>query len=275
MKIAISSESSIDLDKSLLEKYQIHVIPYSILLGDRIEVDGQISPDEIFDYASKNKILPKTSALNVEEYKSFFADLSKKYDKVIHLSLSSGISSTVFNAKKASEDFDNVFVVDSFSLSTGIGIKAMRLRQMLDNGIDVQEAIEKVEKMQMQVSAIITELDYMHKGGRCSSLAFFGANLLKLKPRIVVEEGRVKNSRIYRGKLEKAIKDYVLDMLKEKPANKDLVSITFTTIDENIKQLVFNLLKEQEFKNIIFEQAGATVSCHCGGGCIGIMYERI
>lgn len=275
MKIAISSESSVDLDKDLLEKYQIYVIPYSILLGDKVEVDGQISSDELFDYANKNKILPKTSALNVEEYNEFFGSLSKDFDKVIHLSLSSGISSTFSNAQKSAENFDNVIVLDSQSLSTGIGFKAIKLRKLLDEGKSIEEAIEIVQKSRMQVSAIITKLDYMFKGGRCSSLAYFGANLLKLKPRIIVENGSVKNSHIYRGKMEKVVKDYIFETLKEKPAIKDIVSITFTTIDEEIKQEIYEICKEQGFKEIIFEQAGATVSCHCGDGCVGIMYERI
>lgn len=273
MKIAISSESSVDLDKVLLEKYDIHVLPYQILLGDRIETDGQISPEEIFDYAQKNKILPKTSALNSEEYKYFFEELLKSYDKVIHLSLSSGISSTFYNAQKAAEELENVTVIDSSSLSTGIGIKAIRLREMLESGVELKKAIESVKNMKMQVSAIISNLNYMYKGGRCSSLAYFGANLLKLKPRIIVENGKVKNSHIYRGKNEKVLKDYFSDTLKQFPANKKLVSITFTTISEEIKSLAKQLCEEYGFKNIIFSQAGATVSCHCGENCIGIMYE--
>lgn len=275
MKIAISSESSLDLDSALLEKYDIRVIPYSILMGDRVETDGQISPQEIFDYSEKNKILPKTGALNAEEYKSFFQELLKDYDKVVHISLSSGISSTVNNAKTASKSLENVIVIDSLSLSTGIGMKAIRLRELLNQGICVEKAVKIVEEMQMQVSALITNLVYMHMGGRCSSLTLFGANLLKLKPRIIVEDGKVKSSRVYRGKLEKAFTDYVNDTLKEFPANMDLVSVTYTTIDQSIKELVGNLCKELGFKQVIFEQAGATVSCHCGENCLGIMYERV
>lgn len=273
MKIAISSESSVDLDKTLLEKYDIHVLPYSILLGDRIETDGQISPEEIFDYAEKNKILPKTSALNTQEYKTFFEKLLKDYDKVIHISLSSGISSTVNNARTASKELQNVIVIDSQSLSTGIGMKAIKLRELLNSGVCIEKAVKTVEEMQMQVSALITNLSYMHKGGRCSSLTLFGANILKLKPRIIVDDGKVKNQKVYRGKMEKAITDYVLDTLKEHPANKELVSVTYTTIDENIKQFTKQLCLEQGFQNVIFEQAGATVSCHCGENCIGIMYQ--
>ena len=273
MKIAISSESSVDLDKVLLEKYDIHVLPYQILLGDRVETDGQISPEEIFDYAQKNKILPKTSALNVEEYKTFFESLLKEYDKVVHLSLSSGISSTFNNAQMASKEFENVVVIDSSSLSTGIGIMAIRLREMLEGGMALEKAVENVKNMKMQVSAVINKLDFMYKGGRCSSLAYFGANLLKLKPRIIVENGKVKNSHIYRGKMEKVFKEYLFDTLKQFPANKKLVSITFTTATEEMKNFAKQLCEENGFENIIFEQAGATVSCHCGDNCIGIMYQ--
>ena len=273
MKIAISSESSVDLDKVLLEKYDIQVLPFEILLGDKIEVDGQISPEDIFCHAQSFKTLPKTSALNTEEYKTFFQKLLKTYDRVIHLSLSSGISSTFYNAQKAAEELENVVVIDSQSLSTGIGIKAIRLREMLESGVPEEQAIENVKNMKMQVSALISKLDFMYKGGRCSSLAYFGANLLKLKPRIIVENGKVKNSHIYRGKMEKAIKDYVIDTLKEFPANKDFVSITFTTIEEELLNKTKEICEQQGFKNIIFTKAGATVSCHCGENCVGIMYE--
>ena len=130
MKIAISTESTSDLTKDLLEQYDISIIPYEIVLSDRQIKDGEMSTEDLFDYVERTSTLPKTNALNEYEYTEYFTELREKYDAVVHISLSSGITSSTGNAIRASQNLKNVYVVDSLSLSTGIGLLAIYAREI-------------------------------------------------------------------------------------------------------------------------------------------------
>ena len=98
MRIALSAESTIDLPRELLEKYDIHTTPFTILLGDEAKLDGEVPVPEIIEYVNKTGVLPKTSAVNQFQFKEHFDNLLKDYDAVIHFSLSSEISVACHNA---------------------------------------------------------------------------------------------------------------------------------------------------------------------------------
>ena len=126
MKIAISAESTLDLSKELIKQYEVNVIPFTVLLGEDAYADGEINSQDIFDYVDKNKILPRTCAINEYQYKEYFNGLLEKgYDAVIHFSLSSEISAAYSQAENAAKKIDNVYVIDSRSLSTGIALEVI------------------------------------------------------------------------------------------------------------------------------------------------------
>ena len=106
MKIAISAESTIDMPKEMLEEYNINTIPFTILLGENAKLDGQFDPKEIFEYVLINKTLPKTSAVNEFQFSEYFNSLLKEYDGIIHISLSSEMSSAYSNACKVASELD-------------------------------------------------------------------------------------------------------------------------------------------------------------------------
>ena len=184
MKIAITAESTIDLPEELLKRFDIQILPFTVILGDEEHLDGEIKPQDIYEYVAKTKALPKTAAINGETYKEFFEKLLKKYDAIVHFSLSSGISSACRNAQVVASEIDNVFVVDTKSLSTGIALLAIYARELADKGASAEEVFQKVSLRikDVQTSFVISKLDYMYKGGRCSGVALFGANLLMVHP---------------------------------------------------------------------------------------------
>ena len=146
MKIALCSESTLDLSKELIKKYDINVIPFAVLLGEDEHLDGEITGPDIFDFVEKNKVLPRTCAINEYQYRDWFRSfLENGYDAVIHICLSSGISSACDNAIRASRKFDNVYVIDSASLSTGIALECIYARKLIDKGLEPQEIVEKVK----------------------------------------------------------------------------------------------------------------------------------
>ena len=275
MKIAITAESTIDLPKELLEKYNIKTLPFTVILGDKEYKDGEITSADIFKFVEENNILPKTSAINEAQYTEFFADVLKEYDAIVHFSLSSCISSACSNAKLAASQMENVFVIDTESLSTGIALLAIYGRELAESGLSAKEVAEKVEARVkfVQASFVVKKLNYLHKGGRCSSIALLGANLLHIRPQIVLKDGKMGSNKKYLGKMEKVIASYCKDVLAANPeADKKYAFVTYTTATEEMVNNAKSALQEAGFETIYETTAGATITSHCGEDTLGILF---
>lgn len=275
MKIAITAESTIDLPLELLEKYNIKTLPFSVILGDDEFKDGEITSDDIFKFVEINKILPKTSAINEAQYSEFFDDQLKENDAVVHFSLSSQISSACNNAKLAASNMKNIFVVDSKSLSTGIALLAIYGRELAEQGKTAEEIFELCTERtkDVQASFVVKKLDYLHKGGRCSSVALLGANLLSIRPEIVVKDGKMSSAKKYLGKMEKVIEKYCKDVIAENPnPDKKYGFVTYTTATEEMVEIAKNALVQAGFETIYETTAGATITSHCGENTLGVLF---
>ena len=276
MKICITAESTIDLSKELLKQYDIKVIPFTVLLGEDEYADGDITPQDIFDYVAEKKVLPRTCAINDYQYRDFFrACLDQGYDAVIHFCLSSGISASYLQAVHAATKVENVYVIDSQSLSTGIALEAIYARKLAEKGLEPKEIVEKVTARvpYVQASFVIQTLEYLHKGGRCSGLLRFGAAILRIKPQIIVSEGKMAPAKKYIGRKSQVVEAYCKDTL-EQFANPDL-SVAFVTHTQATPEMVavaIDALKNRGFKTIYETTAGATITSHCGPQTIGILF---
>lgn len=275
MKTLITAESTIDLPKELLEKYQIKTIPYMVLLGDKDFKDGEIEATEIFKFVDEKKILPKTSAINKQRYTDFFKENLKSCDAIVHFSLSGQITSSTQNAKDAAAELENVYVVDTQSLSTGIALLAIYAKKLVDSGMEAKEIYEKASARvpSVQASFVVKKLEYLYKGGRCSALAYFGANLMKIRPQIILKDGKMGVHRKYRGNMDKVVENYCKDTLEEFD-NPDLSVgfVTYTTATPEMVEAAKRSLQEKGFKTIYETRAGATISSHCGENTLGILY---
>ncbi len=275
MKIAISVETASDLDKELIKKYDIKVIPFTIELGERFEKDGDITPDDIFEFVEETGILPKTSAINQFEFEDYFNHLKKDYDAIIHFSLSDRLSSVYSNACMCTRTINNLYVINSKSLSTGIGLLAMYAAILRDKGLNAAQIVSEVDKRipYIQASFVVNTLNYLHKGGRCSSLAKLGALLLRLKPQIVVKDGGMEVGSKYRGKSLACVEEYCRDTLEEfTNPDKSIVFITHSHASEDMIETCKDWLNEKGFRNIYVTVAGATITSHCGPKTIGILF---
>ncbi|MBO4323645.1 MAG: DegV family protein [Clostridia bacterium] len=275
MKIAISLDSACDLSKEIIEKYDFKIVPFGVTMGDRFFYDGEVDTLEIFEYADKNSVLPKTNAVNEEAFNEHFSKILEEYDAIIHFDISSDMSSAYQNAVNSSKNFHNVFVIDSRSLSTGIALEAIYAKKLVDSGEEPEKIVEKVKARipYVQTSFVIERLDYLYKGGRCSSLALFGANLLKLRPQIEVVGGKMKSTAKFRGKMTDVIKSYCLKTLEKynKP-DKSVIFITHSKATPEMVEAAKEVVKECGFENVYETTAGCTVSSHCGKNTLGILY---
>lgn len=277
MNIIISSESSQDLSKELLEKNHISIIPFQLMVGDKIGKDGvDVFPKDIFEYYDATQKLPHTSALNDVEYETYFAHLLEKADGIIHISLGSKISSSCSSAMRAAEKFDGrVKVIDSASLSTGIGLLVLYACELRDKGLGLEEIYEKVNARvpYVQASFVLEKVNFLYKGGRCSALSYLGANILGIKPQIVLREGRCVSGKKFRGKFKEVVKKYVETTLEEfNNPDHHMIFITYTTAEDEIVNWIEVTLKAKGFKNIYKTVAGGTITCHCGEHTLGILY---
>ena len=278
-KIIISSDSTCDLSREIIEAYQIRILPMGVSLGEETFRDGvDISPDDIYAHHAKTGQLPKTSAINIAEYQDYFGKLTEGGSAVLHFSLSSAMSSTYNNACIAAAEFEAVYVIDSRNLSTGGGLLVVAAAEMAQQGMEPEEIVEKVSALTERVDAsfVVDNLEYLAKGGRCSAAAAFGANLLQLKICIRVKDGVMDVGKKYRGKYEKVLLSYVADRLADADdIELERVFVTHSGCDAaTINSVVEAVKKTLPFKEVLVTRAGCTISSHCGANTLGVLFIR-
>ncbi len=279
MKIQITCDSTCDLPLALREKYNIAVLPVTVILGDQEYKDGvDVTCEDLFAYVESSGKLPKTAAISIYEYNDFFSKFVEEGMQVIHISLSSELSSTYQNACIAAEDVGNVYVIDGRSLSTGSAHLALLARELAENGMEAVDIVEAVTQAiaRLDVSFVLQTLDYLHKGGRCSGVAAFGANVMKLRPEIEVVDGKMQVGRKYRGSMEKSILSYVRGRLEgREDIDTKRIFITHSGVPGDIVEKVTALVRElHPFEEIIEATAGSTITSHCGPNCIGVLFMK-
>ena len=276
MKIKITVDSTNDLSPELVEKYDIGVLPLSVSMGDKLYRDMvDITPDDIYAHVNAGGALPKTSAVNAAEYGELFDKCLEEYDAVIHINLSSEMSTCHNSARMAAED-KSVYVIDSRNLSTGSGLLALMAAEKAAAGEDAAKIAEDLRAATAKVDAsfVVSRLDYLHKGGRCSTIAMLGANVLKLKPCIEVHDGKMGVAKKYRGNYNRCLEMYVKDRLADATdIDTHRIFITHSGVPQETVDLVRKAVEaNQKFDDILVTRAGCSISSHCGDGTLGILY---
>lgn len=278
-KIMITCDSTADLTKELYAKYEATVVPMGVNLGDEFRRDGlNITISDIFEYVAASGQLPKTSAVSVGEYDDVFRPLVEQGYEIVHVSLSSSLSSSHQNACLAAEELGSVYVVDSKSLSTGIGHLVLLGRELAASGMTASEVAAALEELRekLDVSFVLQTLEYLHKGGRCSGVAAFGANLMKLRPEIEVVDGKMQVGRKYRGNMEKTVLAYIRGRLEgREDIRLDRIFITHSGCPQEIVEKAEALVRElHPFQEVIVTTAGSTITSHCGPDCLGVLFLK-
>lgn len=279
-KILLSADTPCDIGDELKERYQVSLYPLHIILEGKQYTDGlDISPDMLYEAWYERKELPKTAAINPGEYADYFRSLVEQGYDVLHISLGSGLSSSCQNAKLAAEAFEGVRVIDSRNLSTGFGHLVCEAGERIRAGMPIEQIVQEVEALVPGVSAsfVLDTLEFLHAGGRCSSLAHLSANLLNLKPCIAVqvsEGGGMTVGKKYVGKLPRVLKKYVQDQLEGRTdLLLDRVFITHSGIDAAIlEDIRTQVLALQPFREVCITRASCTISAHCGPNTLGVLF---
>ena len=254
-------------------------MPLSILLGENSYLDGiEIHPKDIYEHVAKTGELPKTAAVTPQQYTDVFKQITDDGKAVVHIGLSSAISSSYQNAVAAASEFDNVYCVDSKSLCTGMGLLVLKACDLRNKKFDAKKIARRLEGLVSKVHTtfVLDSLEYLHKGGRCSAVARFGANVLGLKPSIAVstETGKLNVAKKYRGKIDIVYKQYISDCLQN--SNKiDKTRVVIANsggVSPDIIAYAKGIAEGRGFKQIITADAGCTISSHCGPKTLAVFF---
>ena len=277
MAIKITSDSTCDLTPELLERYDITLTPLYITQDSKTCRDGvDIRPQDIFDHVAAGGSLPTTSAVNIADYQEMFGKYAKEYDTVIHFNIGQNFSACNQNANIAAEEFDNVYVIDSRNLTVGQGILVIEAAEAAARGEKAEDIVAMVRDLvdKVDTTFVVDRLDYLAKGGRCSSVVALGANLLKLKPCIVLADGKMSVGKKYRGTFEKILPDFIKDRLAGDGYRKDRCYLVYAACkDETIASLK-ELVESYGFGEVLVAEAGCTISSHCGPNTVGFILLR-
>ena len=278
--IKIISDSTCDLSRELIEKYDITIVPLHIVLGEDEFLDGMnIVPDDIYAWSDANNATPKTSAVSIEEATKAIKSFTDRGEQLVVFTIASGMSTTNNVFRLAVDELgveQQVRIIDSANLSTGVGLQVIEAAILAKEGKKLDEIVTAIERITPKVKAsfVVDTLTYLHRGGRCSGLAALAGGMLKLHPKIVVKNGVMGPDKKYRGKMNGVILNYAREMEEDLlKARKNRVFITHSGCDreviENVKAYLEGL---NYFEEILVTRAGGVVSSHCGPGTLGILY---
>ena len=277
VNVNISADSTCDLSSELIARYGIAIAPLYIVDGEQTRRDSvDITREDLFRMVEQEGKKFTTAAVNVDDYRALFSELRKDGSEVVHFTISSDMSSCYQNACLAAQELGGVYVVDSRSLSSGIALLVLDAAEMAQEGMSAEQIFHILEekKQKLDVSFVLETLEYLSRGGRCSSLAAFGANLMQIRPCIEVRDGKMGVGKKYRGQLTRCMVKYIRERLSE-PDTLDLRRIFYTDsgLDEESRRTLEDAIREcAPFEEILHGDAGCTISNHCGPHCMGILF---
>lgn len=275
--VVICADSTCDLSPALRERFDIKIIPLTIVLGEESFLDGAgFTPADMYRRFRADGTLPKTAAPGVQDFMDFFSGFVKGGFEVVHLDISSELSNTFNAARLAAAELEGVYTVDSRMLSTGVGLLAIEAAECRDRGMDAAAIAEHLRGMtdKVETSFVLDTLEFMRRGGRCSNFAALGANLLKLKPALEMHGGKLNVYKKYRGNIDRVYREYIAERLAGKRIRPGHVFLTDSggvdpALLRELEALVRALIPVREVHHTY---AGCTVSTHCGPKTLGVLF---
>ena len=278
MAVRIMTDSTVDLSEELINEYGVIVIPLNVVMGDESCLDDRnLTQEKLFEWSDANKATPKTSAPSIGFVEDYLKPAQDAGDEIVYIGISEAMSSTcqVIRLAASDLDYDNVFVVDSKNLSTGVALMVLRACDLAKEGKSGQEIADiiAVERDKVRASFCIDTLTYLHRGGRCGGVAMLIGATLMLKPMIAVKDGKMGVEKKYRGKISKVLKEYVKELEPQmRDAVPDRVFITHTADDETVKEIRGMVEELGIFEHVYDTKAGGVISSHCGPGTLGVLF---
>ena len=278
--IRLIADSTCDLSPELRKRYGVDILPLNTNLGSRAYTDGvDITPEELYAWSDETKETPKTAVFSLEQAKDKFRPYLAQGDELICFSISESMSASGQVMRLAANELhagDRIHVIDSQNLSTGIGLLVLMAADLIQKGLPAAEVVRQTEAARpfVRSSFIVDTMTYLHRGGRCSGAVALTGNLLRIHPRIVVENGAMHADKKYRGRLNHVLMEYAEDLKPSlEHARKNRVFVTHSGCDQEIEDSIVQFLADMHhFGEIHVTRAGSVISSHCGPNTLGILF---
>lgn len=275
-RICIAADSTFDMTLDMVQQYGIEVSASYVRMDDKDYLDyPDLKQSDLFDYFRRVKKLPQTAAANPNDYETFFKQCLENHDAVIFIAKSSGMSSCFANAVIAAGELPNVYVVDSLSISSGSALLAMEAVRLKDT-MPAKKLAEYLVSYRDKIvgSFIIETLEYLHEGGRCSTLAYLGASALQIRQSINIRDGKLVVGKKYMGTYKRALKEFIETTLAQHELMDPSVVMISHAIQEDpmLQSLIDQIKQLNYFEKIIPLSVCAAVACHGGPNAFGLFF---
>lgn len=276
-KIILTTESGADLPKELAKKHNVYVVPMHIIMDGLDYLDGDLSPQKIFDYHERTKGLPSTTSTNPSEYEEMFTQIRTDYPEsiIVHVGYTSKASSSFQHAIIAAENFENIHLIDALNVTVGLGAIVLYAVDVLAKHPDItpEALVEKIEAIipKSRLAFVPDNLDFLKAGGRVSNAAYLGGLLLRIKPRIELVDGKLVSTKKYRGRMRNVARRLMEDYLRDYDISREKLYFIYSLgLSDSIKELMNTMAAENGFTDVSWIQAGGMISSHAGPGCLGV-----
>ena len=220
-KVIILTDSTCDLSQEILQQRNIHFLPLKVCFNEKMYKDVlEINTTEMYSKVDELGILPKTAAATILEFEEVFTKYVNEGYDVIYTGIGGKLSSSYQNAAICKQNLDeeisqHIYVVDSQSLSTGIGLTVLKMADLRDQGKSAEEIVKEAEKIVKCVRAqfSVKDLTFLHKGGRCSGTSRFFGTMLRIRPILRVFNGQIILSEKSFGRYENALNLQIQDLV--------------------------------------------------------------
>jgi len=271
-KIKLVTDSTCDLTQELIEKYDIHVLPLSVHIGDQSFKDGEsITLSEMYQGVIEGSAFPTTSQVNPQE----FHDVYKKYldegYKIISLHVSALLSGTIQSAEIAKDMLENrdITILDSKGVSGVMFLALVEAGEMIQAEKSFDEVVEKIHQTIENIGVLVTfdTMEYLVKGGRVPKSVGAIGGFLGIKPLISIKEGKLEMVDKARGS-KKALKS-LLSFIDNTPRKKDSKVVVINSLDSDMNRAVIDHLQKNEIENHEIE-VGCVLGVHAGPKLVGV-----
>ena len=278
MSVKIIVDSTADLAPELSSR--VEVVPLTVCFGQEEYIDGvTITHEEFYNKLVESDVLPTTSQATPAGFAKLFDEVAAAGDSAVVITLASQLSGTSQSARIAAEDYDNIFVVDSGSVTLGAGILAEYALRCADAGMEAKEiaALLEIKKEDVCLIAMLDTLEYLKKGGRISAAVAFAGGLLNIKPVINVKDGVINMLGKARGS-KQGNNLLVQEIGKAGGIDFDLpILLGYTGLsDALLKKYIADSahLWEDGTDSLRYTSIGSVVGTHAGPGAIAAAFFR-
>lgn len=277
-KIAIVTDSTAYLPEEIISTYHINVVPLVVIWGEETFLDNvEMGPEEFYKRLSTAKQMPSTSQPTILAFYDVFKKLHAEGYDILTIVISSALSGTLdsaFQAKKMLPDV-NIALVDSQSTSLPMAFMVLAAARAAKTGMPLEECVKVVETVRdhTQVFFALDTLEFLHRGGRIGGASRFLGTALKLKPILILEDGKIEA--LEKVRTSKRAHERLIELVEAEVSNKspiNFLGVVHAAAEETAQELLKVIEQKFEPDELMFATLSPVLGTHTGPGTIGIAY---